>query len=522
MVTFDDMNQLVWDYHRAVKRRRDDVLEEVVYAIDLWIDGAFRGRFPPDWRAQYRAVLADQAAQGRRIVPHTADALERWLHQWAGQWGLLPEQPVMEHYHRWWLTQPGGRALQLAAAPQVRVAQQQFEVDTQAFDPRFDLPAVPSPPKRTRPVGRFAGRRKIRRPGKESFFNRNLAIAGKHLDEIERLLQALGAKLDAAKLDEQVDVETEVDAIETLIWSYNDALESARAAWLRDDLSGDATTRLNQMFTPLTFGLPLFTDQLQADRAQKQQLEISRRLSGRDVTISRVIVGMQVVETATTVAGIAAGGGVVVVAAMKGGKWAVVKTVAAIAAGMAADEVAERVAGAAGLNEQTIRGVQLAAAVVKLILLRRGSRSSSAEQPSRAAPDRPAAPDANVPSKPAPRQTDVATNRTGRLRDPKTGRFVSDPANPPSPHTMTDAQRRAHWKRLAQDPTSPLTPAQRAEIKARGSRGPRRKNKFGEWETMELSHEPTPLREGGTSVMPRWPGDHAALDPHRLLPKHRE
>ncbi|QDT85336.1 polymorphic toxin-type HINT domain-containing protein [Gimesia chilikensis] len=111
------------------------------------------------------------------------------------------------------------------------------------------------------------------------------------------------------------------------------------------------------------------------------------------------------------------------------------------------------------------------------------------------------------------------TGNAGRLRDPKTGRFISDPANPPSPYKFTDAQRRAAWKRLAQDPNSPLTPAQRAEIEARGSRGPQRVNEFGELETMELFHEPIPLREGGTNVVPRWPAEHAAIYPHRQLKK---
>jgi filamentous hemagglutinin len=36
---------------------------------------------------------------------------------------------------------------------------------------------------------------------------------------------------------------------------------------------------------------------------------------------------------------------------------------------------------------------------------------------------------------------------------------------------------------------------------------------------MELSHEPVPLREGGTNLIPRWPADHAAVDPYRRLNK---
>jgi hypothetical protein len=95
--------------------------------------------------------------------------------------------------------------------------------------------------------------------------------------------------------------------------------------------------------------------------------------------------------------------------------------------------------------------------------------------------------------------------------------FVADPNNPPSPYKYTDAQRRADWRRLATDPNAPLTTAQRAQIMERGWRGPQRVNAQGQIETMELSHEPIPLRDGGTNVVPRWPRDHAAIDEFRQL-----
>jgi hypothetical protein len=108
-----------------------------------------------------------------------------------------------------------------------------------------------------------------------------------------------------------------------------------------------------------------------------------------------------------------------------------------------------------------------------------------------------------------------------RLRNPINGRFIPDPQNPASPHTFTDAQRRQAWRDLAQDPASPFTPAQRQEIEGRNWRGPQRVNQYGELETMELSHEPIPLRNGGTQVVPRWPDEHAAVDPFRRL-KNRD
>jgi hypothetical protein len=210
-------------------------------------------------------------------------------------------------------------------------------------------------------------------PPRAAFFHQKLAVARRHLQEMRRILAALGQRLDKAKTGEEVDVEAEVAEIDNLIWSYHDALESAREAWLRNELSGRENDRLLTMPTPLSLGLPLFVDEGQAERAQRQQMEISRRLSGRDAMMDRVIFAMKVAEGAGTAAGILLGGGMVVAAYKQGGKWAVAKLLAKEAAGMAAGELAERAAVAAGVDAQVLHGVQLAAAVVRFILLRRGN-----------------------------------------------------------------------------------------------------------------------------------------------------
>jgi hypothetical protein len=50
----------------------------------------------------------------------------------------------------------------------------------------------------------------------------------------------------------------------------------------------------------------------------------------------------------------------------------------------------------------------------------------------------------------------------------------------------------------------------------RHGEAPRRYNPDkGGIESMERSHEPIPLREGGTETVPRWPQEHGAVDPHR-------
>jgi hypothetical protein len=120
MAYCDEMHRLVWDYHRAVRRRDDEVLSKVAYAIDLWLGDVFRGPLPADWREQFRDVLAEQAAEGRRVVPHSAQNLERWIAWWAGRCGMLPrQQPEMQHWQRWRLAQQRaaalGRPFQLAS-----------------------------------------------------------------------------------------------------------------------------------------------------------------------------------------------------------------------------------------------------------------------------------------------------------------------------------------------------------------------------------------------------------------------
>jgi hypothetical protein len=112
--------------------------------------------------------------------------------------------------------------------------------------------------------------------------------------------------------------------------------------------------------------------------------------------------------------------------------------------------------------------------------------------------------------------------RKAPKRDAK-GRFTKDPNRPRSDApAWTDADRRREWRRLVDDPNSGLTADERAEIIERGYRGPTRRNPYtGEMETMELSHEPIPRREGGTDVVPAWPDDHAARDPDRKLKGNR-
>jgi hypothetical protein len=88
---------------------------------------------------------------------------------------------------------------------------------------------------------------------------------------------------------------------------------------------------------------------------------------------------------------------------------------------------------------------------------------------------------------------------------------VTKAGNSPSWSTV----RARFWKNEA---ANPQYGSWSEENPARMERGlaPQRYNPDkGGWESMELSHEPIPYRNGGTDVIPRWPQEHAAIDPYR-------
>lgn len=75
--------------------------------------------------------------------------------------------------------------------------------------------------------------------------------------------------------------------------------------------------------------------------------------------------------------------------------------------------------------------------------------------------------------------------------------------------------RARFWKNEATNPRyGSWTDDQLARM--RTGRAPQRYNQDkGGMESMDLSHEPIPYRDGGTAIIPRWPQDHAAVDRYR-------
>jgi hypothetical protein len=298
----------------------------------------------------------------------------------------------------------------------------------------------------------------------ERDFDRMLTEAQGHLDEIVQILESLGARLDAAKLEQDVKVESDVDAIEELIWRYNDAIESAQDTWLRDDLSRDAISRLHQLPSPRGLGLPLFTDELQGQRIMRQGMQISRRLSGRNASMDKLVVGMHAAEVAGNAAGIALGGGVIIAAAKKGGAWAVVKTIALAGAAIAAEQGAEAGLRAAGAGEQTIRGVRLAAIVVSVVIFRRKSGSNAAKPPTGSGPQ-PAAsaarvsPEAAAPIKPPLKPPRRATGRLLRPEEArrKVGQAFNQARKPAYPYNEVPIAKPHGGKPYILDAYDPIT-----------------------------------------------------------------
>lgn len=317
-------------------RRLEAALQPLVDAVNDFFAVLFSRRLPADWREQWRALIAEQEAAGYRVDPKCVQEFEDWIEAWARYCELLPV------------------------------------AETQAVSPK---PAAVEPP----PVVSRALPRPTQTQIREQFFDQKLAEAQRSLDEIKRLLDELGGRLDAAKLDETIGVDSDVERCEALIWRYNDSLISARDAWLRDDLSGEANVRLLQMLAPASFGLPLFTDEQQAQEAMRQGLRISERLGQRNVTMNRVVAALEWTNVGLTATGILVGGGILYGTFKEGGKWAVIKTLAVAAAAAAAEQGVEAGMRAAGASEETIRGARLAAAVIAFILLRRHNRAAAAK-----------------------------------------------------------------------------------------------------------------------------------------------
>ena len=255
--------------------RIEQKLQLFAEALDEWLHELFANP-TIDWRDRFEQFLAEQEAAGYIVPPESRQELVAYLEHWAASIGLQEtvagSQSVDEREQS---TPVGGRST-------TRVASQRLNSD-------------------------------------EAFFFDKLARAQRQLDEMRRILEALGRRLDAAALDEQVDVDSDVEAIEALIWAYNDAIESAQDAWLRGDLPDDALRRLNEMLTPASLGLPLFADEQQLQRRVRQGMQIHHESLGRDAAMDRLVFGLQATELGTGAVGILAAGGALVYIAKKGG-----------------------------------------------------------------------------------------------------------------------------------------------------------------------------------------------------------
>jgi hypothetical protein len=86
---------------------------------------------------------------------------------------------------------------------------------------------------------------------------------------------------------------------------------------------------------------------------------------------------------------------------------------------------------------------------------------------------------------------------------------------PPSMSTM----RKRFWKNEAAEPDAADQYGAANVSRMKRGMAPRRQRPDGSWESMELSHEPVPARDGGSLLTPRWPEEHAIMDPggHRKL-----
>jgi hypothetical protein len=306
-----------------------------------------------DWRARFDDFLADQTARGRELVPESRADLLAYLELW--------EQNVF-----------GGPP---APEPPLQAVITRFEQPETIQPEPAGTPEAPSmlAPRKLAGANKSAGWWPF--GGDTVDFYRKLNDARGCIYDIERMLPAIAGRIEAAKPGVPLEIDDELNAVEALIWRHNDLMESAREIWLRENLGQPEFAELDLGPTPASLGLPLFTDDQQAARAKAQFQKIGLRLKQKIAFLDNVIFAMQVLETAGTIASFALAGGIVIHAVKQGGKVALVKTVAKMAAsavaGAVIDSATESALTAAGLEEEQIAQVQGAVEILSTVLLLR-------------------------------------------------------------------------------------------------------------------------------------------------------
>jgi filamentous hemagglutinin len=140
-----------------------------------------------------------------------------------------------------------------------------------------------------------------------------------------------------------------------------------------------------------------------------------------------------------------------------------------------------------------------------------GGRASEPNVPK--PPNEPAPPGDTVPPE-APPEGTTPPEKPAPGGGWKPGDDIYGPTQrgtPPSDRTIG----RRFWKNEAENPSRPDYSPEDLERMERGEPPQRYNDDKGGIESMERSHEPVPKSEGGKDMVPRWPQEHAEVDPNR-------
>ena len=203
------------------------------------------------------------------------------------------------------------------------------------------------------------------------------------LASMKEICAALGAKIDNAKLDEDIDVDLVADNVTQLLQQHNEAIIEAYQIWLQEGLSYDELAALWAIPRSSSIGLPIWVN-LDYEKLEKAQWARVNAVTKKwDRWLGAAEITFKAGDWAGTAASVALGAGVIVQAVKTGGKWTVVKVVASAAAATAIDAGAQHIARGLGASERAIAGAQAAAALISYIILRR--RMGGRETPTKPA-----------------------------------------------------------------------------------------------------------------------------------------
>lgn len=221
-------------------------------------------------------------------------------------------------------------------------------------------------------VARGAAERAIRSLPTLSRFDQRIGALQTEMKRLKESLDAFASSLEAQSSQSEIEIDLFVDKVIQGLESYNKHLIAALQAWPTESNKYEDLDRLRALPTPAGLGLPLHATNELAEQELAEWRKLQAASSAHERLLGRAELALHVADWTATAATVILSAGAII-AVKEGGKRVLVKLAVTTAAGMAIEAGLEHAARRAGVSEEAIAGVKLAAAIVSYIICKRRS-----------------------------------------------------------------------------------------------------------------------------------------------------